>query len=1040
MKRLLSVSAVSLLPLILSAAPIPGLFSTGVDDEGVPLADNLVDPHYELVANAHDGGSDALAMGAIPSPPWVANSATSRWIGPTADSNGSPGLYTFRITFDLSGFDESTARISGSWSSDNGAPAMRLNDLDTGLSHPGNFDTLIDFELAGGFVPGVNTLEFDVVNAGDTPNPVGLRVDMVGTVDLPGEPPTILARPAGIQVFEGDPFDLSVLADGAAPLSYQWQRDGTDLAGATGDTYSVAAASATDSGNYTVVVSNPFGTATSDPPATVTIVQPIPGLFPTGVDEFGALLPDGETDPHYQIAVNAHEDSSDAVVQTTVGFPIGTGPWLASGPNSKWIGPTFDTNAAEGDYTFRTTIDLTGLDPATAFVRGRWSTDNSGIDILVNGTPTGNTNGGFGGYSDFTLNPGSFISGINTIDFRVNNLPASNNPVGFRVDEITGGAIPSEVQVELVILRQPEGMMIRVTESATLSVLADGTPPLSYQWRFNGVDLAGATGPELILPDFGEPEVGDYDVVVSNASGSVTSEVATLTILPQPPVIVTQPRSTIAARGDELTLSVVVEGLAPLTYQWRREGVDIPGAVGADLILSEVGPGEAGAYDVVITNSDGTVTSEAVTLTLLDRVTGLFNSGVDDDGNPLADNQVDPHYELIVSADPGFPGPDAVTLNPGFPVGPWWIEGPGSRWIVPQAAAGNGAPGLYTFRTTFDLLGFDPTTVVLFGNWSSDNGIPELRLNGVATGQGHGGDFTKLAEFEVTDGFVEGLNTLEFDVSNAGDTPNPIGLRVDNLNVFGLWVGLPRIEITNVRHDADADTTELTWKSSPGQFFEIRKSLHLAVDPEDWPVLMTQVPAAETPAGTTTRLVDVNAAEPEAFYKVFRLPPPPLFEDDFETDTGWTTGVNDGNENTVWERGAPGNVGPPAGASGSASCFGTNLTSNYAFDADAFLRSPPIDLTGDGLASARLSMQQFKDTEAGFDFGSIRVLRASDHVQLGADIVAVIDGLSADWEEFAANLPPEAIGQIIKLEFRFVSDNLVNQAGWYIDNVVVTGR
>jgi len=73
----------------------------------------------------------------------------------------------------------------------------------------------------------------------------------------------------------------------------------------------------------------------------------------------------------------------------------------------------------------------------------------------------------------------------------------------------------------------------------------------------------------------------------------------------------------------------------------------------------------------------------------------LFNTGVDDSGALLADSQVDPHYTITASADPNSPGPDAFTLVPGFPVGPWIEEGPNSRWIAPQAsqAAGN-APGV----------------------------------------------------------------------------------------------------------------------------------------------------------------------------------------------------------------------------------------------------------------------------------------------------------------------------------------------------------
>src|SRR5262249_42296190 len=96
---------------------------------------------------------------------------------------------------------------------------------------------------------------------------------------------------------------------------------------------------------------------------------PIPGLFNTGVNNAGMALAAGAVDPHYQFTVNADSASPDAIVHNE-GFPIApAGPWIASSAGSKWIAPRADTSAAAGgDYTYRITFDLTGLDPATAFI------------------------------------------------------------------------------------------------------------------------------------------------------------------------------------------------------------------------------------------------------------------------------------------------------------------------------------------------------------------------------------------------------------------------------------------------------------------------------------------------------------------------------------------------------------------------------------------------------------------------------------------------------------------------------------------------
>jgi hypothetical protein len=79
---------------------------------------------------------------------------------------------------------------------------------------------LNDFTIEVGFVEGLNTLEFLVFNAGDAVNPTGLRVEMIGTVEVAGEAPRIVTQPVGGRYFVGDDVTLSVVADGTPPLAY----------------------------------------------------------------------------------------------------------------------------------------------------------------------------------------------------------------------------------------------------------------------------------------------------------------------------------------------------------------------------------------------------------------------------------------------------------------------------------------------------------------------------------------------------------------------------------------------------------------------------------------------------------------------------------------------------------------------------------------------------------------------------------------------------------------------------------------------------
>lgn len=167
----------------------------------------------------------------------------------------------------------------------------------------------------------------------------------------------------------------------------------------------------------------------------------IASLYNTGVDASGAVIADGASESHYTLT-SLPGGTSNLIARTDVGgFPIP--PWLGNNTTSAWIGPSNDLalNAPGGDYTYRTTFDLSSFVASTAQITGRWSTDNTGVDIFLNGTSLGLTQGGFGAFSpDFTIASG-FTSGVNTLDFVVNN---GGGPTGLRV-ELTGTANAASV-------------------------------------------------------------------------------------------------------------------------------------------------------------------------------------------------------------------------------------------------------------------------------------------------------------------------------------------------------------------------------------------------------------------------------------------------------------------------------------------------------------------------------------------------------------------------------------------------------------------
>jgi hypothetical protein len=122
---------------------------------------------------------------------------------------------------------------------------------------------------------------------------------------------------------------------------------------------------------------------------------------------------------------------------------------------------------------------------------------------------------------------------------------------------------------QLTITTPPQGNVLVASASASFSVSALSPLPITYQWRFNGVDQAGMTNPTLALVA-SLASAGDYSVVVSDANRSVVSPPVKLTVL-SPPSFVQAPLSQTVVAGGSVTFSAQVNGYpGPFTYQWRK--------------------------------------------------------------------------------------------------------------------------------------------------------------------------------------------------------------------------------------------------------------------------------------------------------------------------------------------------------------------------------------------------------------------------------------------------------------------------------------
>jgi hypothetical protein len=209
------------------------------------------------------------------------------------------------------------------------------------------------------------------------------------------------------------------------------------------------------------------------------------------------------------------------------------------------------------------------------------------------------TGGGSGSHDTF---------GIDNVILNWSSVPFSTNP-------------PS-------IDTQPHPLTNNASSLTTISVAASGAGPLAYQWRKGGVtindggNVSGTTNAALIISSVIASNAGGYSVVITNFFGSITSQVAQLTVID--PAIISPPSGRTNIAGDNATFTATFAGTTPMSYQWLKNGtnVGVPGVVvdvltNNTLRLTNVQAASQGNYAIVVSNATGVVTSSVANLTLL---------------------------------------------------------------------------------------------------------------------------------------------------------------------------------------------------------------------------------------------------------------------------------------------------------------------------------------------------------------------------------------------------------------------------------------
>lgn len=249
-------------------------------------------------------------------------------------------------------------------------------------------------------------------------------------------------------------------------------------------------------------------------------------LYNTGVNADGSLLSDGQIDSHYTISKVAYAAPDSSLYTSPNPFPAAGTPfltnqsasvtslwaWVANGPKSNWLTPTSYPGTSGNVYTYQTTFDLTGLDPATAKISGSWSCDDGGW-LFLNGKLVaelpfgamfaqlhGIQLGDAGSYFTFTPNhdfqlTSGFVAGINKLEFVVWDWGSGASGVRAEFSSATADPPLKQVKIDVRPGITSNIISLKATERVPFAILsAKG---------FNAVteiDLAtvtlGATGNE----------------------------------------------------------------------------------------------------------------------------------------------------------------------------------------------------------------------------------------------------------------------------------------------------------------------------------------------------------------------------------------------------------------------------------------------------------------------------------------------------------------------------------------------------------------
>ncbi len=578
-----------------------------------------------------EGGLDEAQTD--PDVPLLTLNGTNVPVIPTSGNPGSATLAVIRTTGVISGtfsLNDDPELKPQRRASFYGLVIPRIPDTQT--QRLNEFGELVVVDVPGDTGKGVGSfLLAQKPSAGPPATTLKTSPILAGDLRLSPAPIQILAQPAPATVNPGASHTFSVTAQALGTLNYQWRFKGSSIGGATGATYQLTAINEGNEGDYDVVISTAYGRVVSAV-AALTVNDPVSSVI-IARSPSDALLNEGVAVTFTAAAVGSGELSYQ---------------WRRNGEDiegataSAYSIPSVSSIHA-GTYTVRVSSLLSPggvisnelvLEVATMVrnpIASRTPPDDEvpiGTSVTFQVSPDGT-----GPFTYQWFKEGEAIEGATQATYNIPFVTAgSEGNYSVRVANAltTPGVMSNEVPLALdarvsnvIVSRTPSSAAVAVGQRVDFTVSNAGLGPFTYQWYKDGVEIPEANGVIFTLLAVAESDTADYTVRVFNAEtpeGVLSAHVQLAVGLPVANVsaAITQPTEQPVPVGARVVFTATAQGTSPLFYQWFKDGFEIDGATGFQLVFDPVAEDAAGSYSVRVSNAlspDGEF-SNAVSLEL----------------------------------------------------------------------------------------------------------------------------------------------------------------------------------------------------------------------------------------------------------------------------------------------------------------------------------------------------------------------------------------------------------------------------------------